>query len=110
MKTRDFFLTQADEKYPKHPAYPLHSPEVPQEKVRIYNSKGEIKMSTTDMQHKIYVRARMYPGLPITRSLGDILAHHIGVTSEPNIVIKDLTGEEKFLTVATDGVWRHFGA
>ena len=46
--------------------------------------------------------------MPITRSLGDVLAHHIGVTSEPSVVIKNLDGSEKFLTIATDGIWRYF--
>ena len=51
----------------------------------------------------------MYPGLSISRSLGDLLAHHIGVTSEPEIVIRDIEQGDKFLTIATDGVWSHLG-
>ena len=52
----------------------------------------------------------MYPGLQITRTLGDIVAHHIGVTSEPSVFIKKIEPEsDKFITVATDGVWRHVG-
>ena len=43
-----------------------------------------------DKKSKIYVRARMYPGLTITRSLGDLLAHHIGVTSEPDVKVHDI--------------------
>jgi hypothetical protein len=44
-----------------------------------------------DKKVRIYVRARMYPGLSISRSLGDILAHHIGVTSEPKVKVVDIT-------------------
>ena len=87
----------------------MHHPDVPQEKIRIYSCKGETKESKADGQNKVFVRARMYPGLPITRSLGDVLAHHIGVTSEPSVVINKLEGNEKFLTIATDGIWKHFG-
>jgi len=32
---------------------------------------------------RVYVRARMFPGISISRSLGDFMAHKIGVTSEP---------------------------
>ena len=81
---------------------------MPQEKIRIYSNKGETKVAKSDNQTKVYARARTYPGLPITRSLGDVLAHHIGVTSEPSVVIRNLDSSEKFLTIATDGIWRYF--
>lgn len=64
-------------------------------------------MSNLDKKSKIYVRARMYPGLTISRSLGDLLAHHIGVTSRPDVRIEEITLNDKFITIATDGVWRH---
>ena len=49
----------------------------------------------------------MYPGLSISRSLGDLLGHHIGVTSEPEVKVHDIEQGDKFLTIATDGVWSH---
>ena len=52
----------------------------------------------------------MYPGLTITRSLGDLLAHQIGVTSEPHVKIHDITQADRFITIATDGVWRYLQA
>ena len=62
-------------------------------------------MSNLDKKSKIYVRARMYPGLSISRSLGDLLAHHIGVTSKPDVTVHEIIGSDRFLTIATDGVW-----
>ena len=62
-------------------------------------------MSNLDNKSKIYVRARMYPGLSISRSLGDLLAHHIGVTSKPEVHIHEIMPSDKFLTIATDGIW-----
>ena len=49
----------------------------------------------------------MYPGLSTTRSLGDLLAHQIGVTSEPSIKIMNITKEqcERFIAIGTDGIW-----
>ena len=69
---------------------PEHTPIDQNEKIRIYNHRGEVRTLTHDKKTRIYVRARMYPGLSTSRSLGDLLAHHIGVTSEPNIKIMDI--------------------
>ena len=52
----------------------------------------------------------MYPGLSISRSLGDILAHHIGVTSEPNIKIHDIDPSDRYLAMGTDGIWDILGS
>jgi len=49
----------------------------------------------------------MYPGLTISRSLGDLIAHQIGVSSEPEIVIYELQQGDRFFTIASDGVWNH---
>jgi len=42
---------------------PFHTPEESEEKIRIYNNRGETRLSPLDKKPKIYVRARMYPGL-----------------------------------------------
>lgn len=47
----------------------------------------------------------MYPALKVSRSLGDLLAHHIGVKSEPNVSVQDITHFDQFITIATDSVW-----
>jgi serine/threonine protein phosphatase PrpC len=43
----------------------------------------------------------------VTRSLGDLLAHQIGVTSEPSVRIINLspTQSELFVAIGTDGIW-----
>ena len=82
-----------------------HTPELEEERVRIFNSRGETRMSNLDKKSKIYVRARMYPGLSISRSLGDLLAHHIGVTSKPDVRVHEIIPSDKFFTIASDGVW-----
>ena len=85
----------------------VDTPDVEKEKIRIFNSRGETRQSNLDKKSKIYVRARMYPGLSISRSLGDLLAHHIGVTSEPQVAVREIESGDKFMTIATDGVWSH---
>ena len=51
----------------------------------------------------------MYPGLKISRSLGDLICHQIGVTSEPSITIMPLSSNDKFFVAASDGLWEHVG-
>jgi serine/threonine protein phosphatase PrpC len=84
---------------------PEHTPLDYSEKIRIYNHRGETRASPLDKKMRIYVRARMYPGLSISRSLGDVLAHHIGVTSEPDIKIHKIEKNDKFIVLGTDGIW-----
>ena len=88
---------------------PEHTPEIEHEKIRIYNNRGETRSCPLDKKVRIYVRARMYPGLSISRSLGDILAHHIGVTSEPNVDVHHLNSSDKFVAIGSDGIWDYLG-
>lgn len=72
----------------------VHTPQNEKELNRIYINRGEVKTGLTltgDKKPRVYVRGRMYPGLSTTRSLGDLLAHQIGVTSEPSIKIHKVT-------------------
>jgi hypothetical protein len=68
----------------------LHTPADENEMARIYQNRGEVKTGLTlsgDKKPRIYVRGRTYPGLSTSRSLGDLLGHHLGVTSEPSVRI-----------------------
>ena len=54
---------------------------------------------------RVYVRARNYPGLGVTRSFGDNTAHRIGVTSEPTVGSRTYSRNNEFLILATRAVW-----
>lgn len=42
----------------------------------------------------------------MTRSLGDLVAKSVGVTSEPEIKnFTNLTRHDKFIVIASDGLW-----
>lgn len=45
------------------------------------------------------------PGLAMSRSIGDGLAHLYGVIPDPDIECVSITHEDKFLIIASDGVW-----
>ena len=48
-----------------------HIPSDPVEKMRIYRNCGEIRKRQSDFSNKVFLRGRNYPGLHITRSIGD---------------------------------------
>jgi serine/threonine protein phosphatase PrpC len=41
----------------------------------------------------------------MSRSLGDQVAHSVGVSSVPEIMEYYMTVDDKFVVIATDGVW-----
>ncbi|KAL7999733.1 putative PPM-type phosphatase domain, cGMP-dependent kinase, protein kinase-like domain superfamily [Plasmopara halstedii] len=46
-----------------------------------------------------------YPGTAFTRSIGDLVSEELGVTAEPEILCKCLNPHDKFIIVASDGVF-----
>merc|ERR1719199_429841 len=46
--------------------------------------------------------------LNMSRSMGDKFFHDYGgVVATPEVVVHELTGDDKALIIATDGVWEH---
>lgn len=45
------------------------------------------------------------PGLAMTRSFGDGVAARVGVHADPEMREIELTKEDKFIVLASDGVW-----
>lgn len=41
----------------------------------------------------------------MSRSLGDRVAHSVGVSSAPEVMEFHLKREDKFIVIASDGVW-----
>lgn len=54
---------------------------------------------------RLYIRNRNYPGVGITRSLGDYLGHKIGMTSEPAVGATKINKNNKYLIVASRALW-----
>jgi serine/threonine protein phosphatase PrpC len=46
-----------------------------------------------------------YPGLAMSRSIGDLIASKVGVIAEPEIVEHTITSDDKYIVIASDGVW-----
>lgn len=54
---------------------------------------------------RLWVPNGMYPGTAFTRSLGDSIAETIGVVANPEIVVLELTANNPFFVLASDGVF-----
>ena len=54
---------------------------------------------------RVWVKGEDYPGIAVSRSIGDEVASTVGVDSTPEIIEKSLEGDEKFIVVASDGIW-----
>ena len=54
---------------------------------------------------RVWLMEQDAPGLAMSRSLGDFIAHSVGVSSEPEVMRFELQPEDKFIIIASDGVW-----
>lgn len=62
---------------------------------------------------RVWLKNEFYPGLAMSRSIGDVCATSVGVTPEPGIfnILKieifeyELTHDCRYMIVASDGVW-----
>ena len=54
---------------------------------------------------RLWMPDALYPGTAFTRSLGDAAAERIGVIPDPEVRPRALTPSDRFLILASDGVW-----
>eukprot|EP00747_Dinoflagellata_sp_TGD_P166069 gnl/TRDRNA2_/TRDRNA2_188302_c0_seq1.p1 gnl/TRDRNA2_/TRDRNA2_188302_c0~~gnl/TRDRNA2_/TRDRNA2_188302_c0_seq1.p1 ORF type:complete len:472 (+),score=100.56 gnl/TRDRNA2_/TRDRNA2_188302_c0_seq1:81-1496(+) len=86
-----------------------HKPSDKKELARIEANGGEVTRGEYDdgtEEARIFVKGKDYPGILMTRSLGDLVCKDIGVIAIPEVSCWDLTGiEGAMLLTASDGVW-----
>ena len=86
-----------------------HKPTRPGEKERIRKKGGKIERITND-KGKLVGPYRVWedeegPGIAMSRSLGDFSAKRVGLISEPEVQNLQLTQQDQFIIIASDGVW-----
>lgn len=86
-----------------------HKPERPDEKARILAKGGRVFAveydDGVDGPARVWLAHMDIPGLAMSRSLGDTVAHSAGVISDPECFERVLTPNDKFLVIASDGLW-----
>lgn len=55
--------------------------------------------------YRVWNATGRLPGLAMSRSIGDRVAHSVGVTAMPIVESFDLDPNDKFIILASDGVW-----
>ena len=83
-----------------------HKPSDPTERNRIESLGGEIKRSSNSIGPlRIWIKGKEYPGIAMSRSLGDLVSKEIGVIGEADINVYDIDNTCLGVVVASDGVW-----
>ena len=87
-----------------------HKPALPGEEKRILEKGGRIEpMKDEDNTFigppRVWLKKQDYPGLAMSRSFGDRVAHSVGVSEEPEIKEYKFCKEDKFFVVASDGLF-----
>lgn len=83
-----------------------HKPENPQELMRIVGAGGSVSPSKgRSGSYRVYGSGGKSPGLTMSRVVGHRKAEAVGVVCEPEVQSVTLSAADKFIIVATDGLW-----
>ena len=84
-----------------------HKANRPDEKDRIEKNGGYVAV---EREHglgpfRVYSKSDDGPGLAVSRSLGDVFGHTVGVSAIPEISYKLLEENDCFIIIGSDGIW-----
>ena len=87
-----------------------YKPDLEDEKNRILLSGGIVEQMENQFgegvgPYRVWAKGQNYPGLAMSRSIGDLKGKSIGVIAEPGILEYDINETTKFIVIASDGVW-----
>ncbi|KAI3888710.1 hypothetical protein MKW92_053714 [Papaver armeniacum] len=81
-------------------------PSVPEEAERITKSKGRIFALVNEAHiERVWLPNQYYPGLAMARAFGDFDLKEYGVIAVPQVSHHRLNNNDKFVVLASDGVW-----
>ena len=88
----------------------IHKPSNEEEKKRIIESGGEVhpyfdEDGIYDGPDRVYAKNKNYPGLSLSRSIGDLDGKDVGVISDPDIIVKKIDDNSKFIVLGSDGLF-----
>ena len=80
-----------------------HKPSRDDELKRIIEKGGEVNDKTG--VPRVFKKNEDQPGLAVSRTIGDLMAHECGVSYEPEVIEKELDSDDKFIVIGSDGIW-----
>jgi serine/threonine protein phosphatase PrpC len=82
-----------------------HKPNLKDEKQRIERNGGRVVFDGY-ANHRVYAKNARYPGLNMSRCLGDLIGHQeCGISCEPEVYEHDIQPDDYVLLLCSDGVW-----
>lgn len=86
-----------------------HKPNLPDERSRIEKAGGRVFSMEYDDGYdgpmRVWLKDQDIPGLAMSRSICDTVAHSVGVISEPEVYERILTDDDRVLVMGSDGLW-----
>ncbi len=86
-----------------------HKPDAAFERDRIARAGGYVEPtlvgSSFQGPHRVWLRRQVDGGLAISRSLGDTALEPAGVVPQPDVIKQTVTPQDRFVVMASDGVW-----
>ena len=85
-------------------------PDLPNERKRIYEHGGVVEKALDECEEeegpfRVFAKGEDYPGLAMSRSIGDIDAKKIGVIPNPQFIEYTINDETKYMIICSDGIW-----
>ena len=85
-------------------------PNLPKERKRIYECGGTVEKALDENgkeegPFRVYQKGKEYPGLAMSRSIGDIDSKKIGIIPNPEIIEYNISEETKYMIICSDGIW-----
>ena len=107
------FDEKNDEKLDFIKVFPLSidsKPEIPSEKERIIQSGGSVekilnKYGQPTGPFRVWAKNKDYPGLAMSRCIGDFKGKSVGLIPDPEIIECNLSVYSKYIIICSDGVW-----
>ena len=87
-----------------------YKPDMPEEKNRILMAGGVVEQMKDDFGEgigpfRVWVKGKDYPGLAMSRSIGDLKGKEVGVIPNPGILEYDLNKSTRYVIACSDGIF-----
>lgn len=86
-----------------------HKPTRDDEQRRIIQKGGEVSEKIMGVP-RVFRKNDDEPGLAVARSIGDVVAHEVGVSCDPEVFVKELDSDDSFVVIGSDGIWDVFSS